>query len=168
MSQAAPPVIQMAGKLAPRDGWAATGCPIARTLEVVGARSAFLILREAFYGATRFEQFVALADISEPIAAARLRELTAEGLLEKVPYRQPGQRTRYEYRLTEMGADLLPTLTAMMAWGNRWLFPDRAHVEFAHAGCGAGVEVELKCDAGHVVSTDELQLEIRKGGRAAE
>ena len=53
-----------------------------------------MILREAFYGATRFEEFVERAGISEPVAAARLRELTAEGLLEKVPYREPGQRTR--------------------------------------------------------------------------
>src|SRR5450756_654759 len=103
MHEATPPVIQMIGPLGRRDGWTNTNteCPVARTLDVVGARSAFLILREALYGSTRFEQFVGRAGISEPVAAARLRELTAEGLLEKIPYREPGQRTRHEYRLTQ-------------------------------------------------------------------
>jgi DNA-binding HxlR family transcriptional regulator len=161
MPESAPPVIQMAGRLEPRDGWVAARCPIARTLDVVGTRSAFLILREAFYGSTRFEQFVALAGISEPIAAARLRELAGEGLLEKVPYREPGRRTRYEYRLTEQGADLLPALAAMMAWGDRWLIPDRVGVQLTHSGCGGEVGVALTCDAGHEVGAGELQLEAR-------
>jgi DNA-binding HxlR family transcriptional regulator len=170
MPEATAPVIQMIGPLGRRDGWANTNteCPMARTLDVVGARSAFLILREALYGSTRFEQFVDRADISEPVAAARLRELTAEGLLEKVPYREPGQRTRHEYRLTEKGADLLPTLAAMMAWGDRWLFPDRARVHLTHAGCGGEVGTVLTCDAGHEVSASELQLEARKRPQAGQ
>lgn len=155
------PVVQMTGRLQSRDG-AAVHCPIAGTLDVVGARSAFLILREAFYGSTRFEQFVTLAGVSEPVAAARLRELAGQGLLEKVPYREPGHRTRHEYRLTEKGADLLPALAAMMAWGDRWLSPDRASVQLAHSGCWGEVGVTLKCDAGHEVGPDELQLEARK------
>ena len=163
-------MIDLIGPLGRRDDWSADQCPMARTLEVVGARSAFLILREALYGSTRFEQFVDRAGISEPVAAARLRELTAEGLLEKVPYRESGQRTRHEYRLTEKGAELLPALAAMMAWGDRWLFPDRARVHLTHAGCGGEVGVALSCGAGHEVGTNELQLEVRKRpqvGRAA-
>ena len=66
------------------------------------------------------------------MVAARLRELTAEGLLEKFPYQEPGQRTRSGYRLTEKGSDLLPVLVAMMRWGDRWLFPDGARVELTH------------------------------------
>jgi DNA-binding HxlR family transcriptional regulator len=162
MSEATPPVIQMIGQLGLRDGWPNAQCPMARTLDVVGARSAFLILREALYGSTRFEQFADRAGISEPVAAARLRELTADGLLEKVPYREPGQRTRHEYRLTEKGADLLPALAAMMAWGDRWLFPGRARVHLTHAGCDGEVGVALSCDAGHEVGASELQLEVRK------
>ena len=97
---------------------------MARTFETSGPRSAYVIMREAFYGATRFEEFVERTGISEPVVAARLRELTDEGLLEKVPYQEPGQRTRSAYRLTEKGSDLLPVLVAMMRWGDRWLFPD--------------------------------------------
>jgi DNA-binding HxlR family transcriptional regulator len=162
MPEATAPAVQMIGPLGRRDGWPNAQCPIARTLDVVGARSAFLILREAFYGSTRFEQFVDRAGISEPVAAARLRELTAEGLLEKVPYREPGQRTRHEYQLTEKGTDLFPALAAMMAWGDRWLFPDRARVHLTHTGCGGEIGTVLTCDAGHEVSASELQLEARK------
>lgn len=162
MPDATTPVIDMIGPLGLRDSRTNAQCPMARTLDVVGTRSAFLILREALYGSTRFEQFVELASISEPVAAARLRELTAEGLLEKVPYREPGQRTRHEYRLTEKGADLLPALASMMAWGDRWLFPDRARVHLTHEGCGGEVGVALTCDAGHEVDPNDLQLEVRK------
>jgi DNA-binding HxlR family transcriptional regulator len=168
MPEATTPVIDLIGPLGRRDSWVADQCPMARTLEVVGARSAFLILREALYGSTRFEQFVDRAGISEPVAAARLRELTAEGLLEKVPYREPGQRTRHEYRLTEKGAELLPALASMMAWGDRWLFPDRARVHLTHAECGGEVGVALTCDAGHAVDAHDLQLEVRKGAKAGQ
>lgn len=154
--------IKMTGALDPRESWNAEACPVARTLEVVGARSAYLILREAFYGTTRFEHFVERVDISEPVAAARLRELTEHGLLEKVPYQEPGQRTRYEYRLTEKGDDLLPVLVAMMRWGDRWGFEDGARVELRHADCGHQVEVALRCDAGHDVTPDEIELAVRK------
>jgi DNA-binding HxlR family transcriptional regulator len=154
--------IQLTGHLEPRDGWIiGDGCPIARTLEVLGTRSAFLILREAFYGATRFEQFVERARVSEPVAAARLKELHAHGLLERIPYREPGRRTRQEYRLTDKGAELLPLLVAMMQWGDRWQFDDGARVELSHAGCGATVGTVLRCTHGHDVAAGHLQLRRR-------
>src|SRR5580692_10930856 len=128
--------IRMTGVLDPRSGWEATRCPIGRTLEVVGTRSAFLLLREAFYGTTRFDDFAARVGISEPVAAARLRELVAEGLLEREPYQEPGQRTRVAYRLTDKGAELLPVVVALMQWGDRWLQPDGAPVVLRHRECG--------------------------------
>ena len=117
-----------------------------------------MILREAFYGATRFEEFVERTGMSEPVVAARLRELRAEGLLEKVPYQEPGQRTRSGYRLTEKGGDLLPLLVAMMRWGDQWMFPEGARVELTHTDCGSPVHAELQCEAGHGVAPDELDL----------
>ena len=83
-------VIQMTGELDPRSGWSAKRCTVARTLDVLSTRSAFLILREAFYGTTRFDDFARRARISEPVAAARLRELVADGLLRQEAYRNPG------------------------------------------------------------------------------
>lgn len=148
----------MTGSLEPRSGWEARRCSLARALEVVSTRSAFLLLREAFYGTSRFDDFAARAGVSEPVAAARLKELVAHGLLTRAPYREPGQRTRYAYRLTEMGADLLPALAALMQWGDRWLADDGGPVRLRHAGCGSSVHAQLRCDAGHEVGLGELEL----------
>jgi DNA-binding HxlR family transcriptional regulator len=151
--------VRLTGPLDPREGWAATRCPIARAMEVVGTRSAFLLLREAFYGTTRFDDFAERVGISEPVAAARLRELVEEGLLEREPYQQPGQRTRMQYRLTDKGAELFPALTALMQWGDRWLGP--AGVELRHRDCGAGVRAELRCTEGHQLAVEDLDLVAR-------
>ncbi|MEA2158945.1 MAG: hypothetical protein QOD66_1325 [Solirubrobacteraceae bacterium] len=151
-------VIQMTGALDPRSGWSATRCTVAGTLDVISTRSAFLILREAFYGTTRFDDFAVRARVSEPVAAARLRELVAEGLLRQEAYQEPGQRTRYEYRLTEKGADLLPAIVALKQWGDRWLDEDGGPVQLLHRGCGEHARVELRCAAGHAVTAGELDL----------
>jgi DNA-binding HxlR family transcriptional regulator len=153
--------IRMTGALDPRGAWAADRCTIAKALDVVSTRSAFLILREAFYGTTRFDDFAARARISEPVAAARLRELVKEGLLERADYREPGQRTRQRYRLTAKGADLFPALAALMQWGDRWLDNRGGPVELRHRDCGEPVAVELRCAAGHVIGTNELDLARR-------
>ena len=152
------PVVRMTGVLDPRGAWSADRCSIARTLGVVGTRSAFLLLREAFYGARRFDEFAARAGISEPVAAARLRELVEAGLLEREDYREPGQRTRKAYRLTEKGADLFPVLVALMQWGDRWLDDDGGPVALRHRDCGERVGVEVRCAAGHEVEPAELDL----------
>ena len=150
--------IRLTGALEPRGGWAADRCSIAAALEVVATRSAFLILREAFYGTTRFDDFAERVGISEPVTAARLRELVAEGLLERESYREPGQRSRQQYRLTAKGQELLPALVALMQWGDRWLDEDGAPVELRHSGCGERVGVELRCAADHRVEAGELEL----------
>jgi len=153
--------IRMTGALDPRGAWAADRCTIAKALDVVSTRCAFLILREAFYGTTRFDDFAARARISEPVAAARLRELVQEGLLEREDYREPRQRTRQRYRLTAKGADLFPALAALMQWGDRWLDNRGGPVELRHRDCGEPVAVELRCAAGHVIGTNELDLARR-------
>jgi DNA-binding HxlR family transcriptional regulator len=151
-------VIQMTGELEPRGGWRADRCTVARSLEVVSTRSAFLILREAFYGTTRFDEFVERAQLSEPVAAARLRELVDEGLLQREAYREPGQRTRQRYRLTDKGADLFPVLAALMQWGDRWLDGGDGPVQLRHRECGHRAEVQVRCTAGHQLSAGELEL----------
>ena len=152
--------IHMTGKLEPRESWPAPGdhCPIARTFGTIGTKSALVILREAFYGATRYEEFVERTGLSEPAVAARLRELSDEGLLEKFPYQEAGQRARSAYRLTEKGGELMPVLVAMMRWGDRWLFPHGARVEVKHTDCGSPVHAMLRCEEGHDVTLDELDL----------
>jgi DNA-binding HxlR family transcriptional regulator len=144
-------VIRMTGELDPRGSWTATRCSLARAAEVIHTRSALLVMREAFYGATRFEEFAERTGLSEPVASARLRELVEAGMLRRVPYREPGARTRDGYALTPMGADFLPALVALMQWGDRWLQPDGGPIELRHDDCGAPVAAELRCGNGHAV-----------------
>ncbi|HEX3946814.1 MAG TPA: helix-turn-helix domain-containing protein, partial [Acidimicrobiales bacterium] len=153
---ASPGTVRLTGALDPRSGWTAERCLIGRTFDVVGTRSALLLLREAFYGTTRFDDFAERVGISEPVAAARLRELVDEGLLVREPYREPGQRTRMQYRLTEKGADLFPALVALMQWGDRWLGPGRLALD--HRDCGEPVRAELRCAADHRVPVEEIDL----------
>jgi DNA-binding HxlR family transcriptional regulator len=96
------------------------GASLAQALDVIGNRSALLILREALCGATRFGEFAQRAGMSEPVTAARLRELVSHGLLEREDYRRPGHRTRQRYRLTTKGTELLPTIVALTQWSDRW------------------------------------------------
>jgi DNA-binding HxlR family transcriptional regulator len=159
--------VQLSGPLNPRDRWKASACSLARALDVVSSRSALLILREAFYGTTRFDDFAERVGISEPVAAARLRELVDDGLLEREPYRVAGQRTRMAYRLTDKGAELLPVLVALMQWGDRWLQPEGAPVELRHAGCDEVVHAELRCAAGHQASPGDLALAAGPGRAAS-
>lgn len=158
--------LNLTGALDPREGWDADRCSIARALEIVSTRSAFLILREAFYGTTRFDDFASRVGISEPVAAARLRELVDEGLLEREPYREPGQRTRHRYRLTTKGADLLPALVALMQWGDRWVGSRGGPITLRHHDCGEPVHAELRCAAGHLTGAGELDVTVSRHQRA--
>ncbi len=164
MAERVPGTVSLAGVLARRDEWSAEPCSIAGALEALSTRSAFLILREAFYGAARFDEFVARVQISEAAAAARLRELVDGGLLSREPYRDPGQRTRHGYRLTAKGADLFPVLVALMQWGDRWREDGTGPVELSHAGCGGRVGVELRCADGHAVEPSDLVLSAVAAG----
>ena len=99
------------GPLADRDAWSAIGkCPIEKTMGLVGTKSAMLIMREAFYGTTRFDDFARRVGITKAATSARLSELVDAGLLEKQPYREPGQRVRDEYVLTEAGTEFMPVV----------------------------------------------------------
>ena len=151
--------LRMTGSLEPRDGWSAgASCTIAKSVELLSTRSAFLLIREAFYGATRFEEFVRRAELTEATTSTRLHELVEHGLLELQPYQEPGQRTRHRYRLTEKGADLFPVIVSLMQWGNRWLSDTGGPAELLHRGCGAAVGTELRCEHGHTVELADLDL----------
>lgn len=146
--------LQRAGGLAERTGPLGDRCPIDRTMQVVGNRTSILLLREAFYGATRFDELVRRVGVTEAVASQRLRELVTAGILVKRPYREPGQRTRNEYVLTDAGHDLLPSLLALGRWGERHI--PGGGPRLTHAECGAPVAVEARCAEGHVVPEDEI------------
>lgn len=128
-------------------------------MAVVGTKTAMLVMREAYYGTTRFDDFATRVGVTEAAAAARLRDLVAAGLLEKQPYQDPGQRTRFEYVLTEAGSDLLPVVLGLFEWGKKHV-PNRTRMEPAHHGCGASAHVEIRCEKGHSVGLDDLALRV--------
>ena len=152
--------LRMIGVLDPRSGWEARHCSVVKALDVIGTKTAILLLREAFYGTTRFDDFAERIGASQAVTATRLRELLDAGLLIKEPYREPGQRTRERYRLTAKGHDLLPVLVALMQWGDRWE-NDGRRVALRHADCGADVHAELRCSKGHEIGRNELELALR-------
>jgi DNA-binding HxlR family transcriptional regulator len=157
-----PTAVRMTGRLDPRSGWEASGCTIAKTLDLLSTRTSFLLLREAFYGTDRFDDFATRVGISPPVCAARLKELVADGLLAREDYQEPGQRTRQAYVLTEKGAALLPVLVALMDWGNRYEDDHGGPVELRHHGrCDQPVHAELRCAAGHRVDLGHLDLAER-------
>ena len=108
------------GVLADREAWSAVGqCSIEQTMSVLGTKSAMLIMREAYYGTTRFDDFARRVGITKAAASARLSELVDLGMLTRRPYREAGQRTRDEYVLTEAGVDFMPVVWAMFQWGQQ-------------------------------------------------
>ena len=154
------PLLQ--GALADRDTWTAVGhCSIEKTMSALGTKSAMLIMREAYYGTTRFDDFAQRVGITKAAAAARLAELVDLGLLRRQPYREPGQRTRDEYVLTEAGIDFMPVVWAMFQWGQRHL-PTQHRLRLTHLNCGADATVEVRCAEGHPVPPDELGVELTK------
>jgi len=143
-----------------RTHYRASNCSIARTLEVVGEKWTLLILRESFYGSTRFEQFHRVLQCPRNLLSERLTKLVDEGILERSEYREPGSRARNEYRLTDEGRELAAALLALRQWGDRHKAdPDGPPVVTRHIGCGKHVHVALVCDSGHVIdSIDEVEM----------
>ena len=130
--------------------YSAANCSIARTLGVVGEKWTLLILREAFYGVRRFDDFHTALGCARNLLASRLKTLVVHGLLERVGYTDERGRGRHEYKLTDKGRDLFPVVVALMQWGDRWTADEAGPaVQMFHRECGAPVTAELTCGAGH-------------------
>jgi DNA-binding HxlR family transcriptional regulator len=154
--------MKLSGRLADRDRWtAADWCPMEHALQLIGTHSAMVLLREAFFGGRRFDELARRAGVTEQIAAKRLRQLLDAGLLEKRPYQEPGQRTRYEYVLTERGRNLYPVLISLIEFGTL-LQGESSAMELVHEGCGAAVVPQVRCTAGHDVSPADALIRVPK------
>src|SRR4051812_46390183 len=111
-------------------------------MEILGERWTFLILRECFYGVRRFSDMQRNLGIARNILSLRLQSLVAAGVLERSPYQE--DPPRFEYRLTEVGRDLYPSIVALMRWGDRHLMDDPP-VILRHNVCGHAAEPLLVC-----------------------
>jgi DNA-binding HxlR family transcriptional regulator len=129
-------------------------CAIGAAVALFGERPTFLVLREVFNGVRRFADMQRRTGMPRQVLSDRLSRLVSEGLLRKVPYQESGQRSRYEYRLTDKGLDLYPVLVAMMEWGNRYAVGSAGpQVLLRHRDCGEPVQLQLSCQAGHVLGS---------------
>jgi DNA-binding HxlR family transcriptional regulator len=119
-------------------------CSISRSLAVLGDRWTLVVLKQAFAGTRRFDEFQRTLGISRSRLADRLERLVDQGLLERREYFD--RRTRHEYRLTEKGRAVYPVLMALRTWGDTYAAPDGPPLEYRHKGCSGQVEVSLTCD----------------------
>lgn len=123
-------------------------CSIGRTMEILGERWTFLILREAFYGVRRFSEMQRNLGIARNILSTRLQTLVGAGILQRVRYQEEPER--YEYRLTEAGRDLYPAIVALMRWGDRQLQSETGPpVILRHNPCGHEADPILVCSHCH-------------------
>lgn len=120
-------------------------CSVAQCLEAVGEWWSMLIVRDAFLGVTRFDDFQQRLGISRNILNQRLGHLVEHGVLRRIRYSE--HPPRHEYRLTAKGRDLWPVLTAMRQWGDAYAAPDGPPVQLVHHGCGEITDAVMTCSS---------------------
>jgi DNA-binding HxlR family transcriptional regulator len=149
-----------------RTSFADMRCSLARGLELIGDWWSPLIIRDLFLGVTRFDELVEDLGISRNLLTRRLKALAANGIIERIAYRE--RPARYEYRLSEAGRDLVPAIIALTAWGDRWARPrEGSPVLFVHHGCGRQFEPRVSCSAcGMPFDAADVQAVPGPGGAA--
>jgi DNA-binding HxlR family transcriptional regulator len=140
-------------------------CSIARSLEVIGDWWTPLIIRDLYYGISRFDDLVEDLTISRNLLSARLTHLVKHGIVYRRPYSE--HPARHEYLLTDSGRELMPVLTALMGWGDRWATPEGGPpVVLEHRSCGHRFTPVVSCDAcGEPVRPGEFDALPGPGGR---
>jgi DNA-binding HxlR family transcriptional regulator len=114
-------------------------CSMARAMEVVGDRWSILILREAYYGVKRFDEFEYYVGVAPNILSSRLKKFVDAGVMTRIPL--PEHSGRYEYQLTEKGRDFFPAYLALKKWGDDWLAePEGPQVVFRDRAAGREIK----------------------------
>ncbi|HEX3825860.1 MAG TPA: helix-turn-helix domain-containing protein [Sporichthyaceae bacterium] len=140
-------------------------CSVAQCLEVVGEWWSLLIVRDAFLGVRRFDDFQARLGISRSVLNQRLTRLVEQGVLDRVRYQEHPPRD--EYRLTDKGRDLWGVVTVMRQWGDKWAAPDGPPIEVVHKACGHLSEARFTCShCGEAVGPRSMQAVVGPGGGA--
>ncbi len=138
-------------------------CSIARTLEVIGDRWTMLVVRDAFLGVRRFDEFQRSLGIARNVLTDRLARLVADGILQRRRYQErPG---RFEYSLTPAGLDLWPVLIGLLTWGDKHR-PEEAGPPrlMWHRGCGGAITARATCAAcGAPLPPTEIETELGPG-----
>jgi DNA-binding HxlR family transcriptional regulator len=129
-----------------RTSFAGMNCSVAGALEILGEWWTMLIVRDAFMGVRRFEDFQRRLGIARNVLTTRLQKLVAAGILERRRYQERPER--FEYRLTAKGIELYPILVSLMQWGDRWAPAETKGppVVLIHRECGHESRPHLVCD----------------------
>jgi DNA-binding HxlR family transcriptional regulator len=138
-------------------------CPVARTVARVGDAWTLMVLRELFLGVRRFEEIRGHTGMSPQLLARRLRELTADAIIARRIYQN--RPKRFEFVLTEKGADLWPVIVALKRWGDRWakLKFEKPLISLTHRACGNVVEPSLTCpDCGEPLDVRGVMAHMSK------
>ncbi|MGF6904758.1 winged helix-turn-helix transcriptional regulator [Paraburkholderia sp. GAS348] len=133
-------------------------CPMARSVNIIGEWGSLMIIREAFVGVTRFDDFQKRLGMSRNLLTARLKTLVAGGVFERRPVSSNGRRL--EYVLTPMGEDLLTTIVALRQWGDRWLFAPAPHPnDMVDITDGSRLEdLKIRSTSGRAVPRKDIRL----------
>jgi DNA-binding HxlR family transcriptional regulator len=147
-------------QLADRTRWLPELCSIAKLLDLLSTKTTFLVLRECFYGTTRFDDFIDRVPTTAPALSRALKQLESAQIVTRVPYREPGTRARDEYRLTPAGEELLPVVMSLAQWGNAHLQNGSSPMSFVDARTGQPVRVCVTPDS-DLTETHSSDIEIR-------
>ena len=135
-------------------------CSIERSVEVLGERWTFLILREAFSGLTRFSEFRSALGIAPDVLSERLNTLVKRGVMTRQPYQEPGSRPRDAYELTHAGRDLLVVLGSLQQWGDTYLpRPSGPTVVRRTSGTNRPLHVAFVDERGREVALTDVTFE---------
>jgi DNA-binding HxlR family transcriptional regulator len=132
-------------------------CSIARSLQVLGERWTLLVVREAFFGTTKFADFRDALGVAPDILSARLKVLVDAGVLERRAYREPGRRERHSYHLTAAGQKLRVVLAALQQWGDEYCPSELGPSVFLETPEGGPAHVGFVDPSGAEVAPDEVQ-----------
>jgi DNA-binding HxlR family transcriptional regulator len=136
--------MELEKRLRDRQLWSiGDGCSMSKVLELLSTKTTFQVVRELFFGTTRFEDFVERIATSAPAVSRALKQLEIAQIVARVPYQEPGRRVRDEYRLTEAGEDFLPVFMALVRWGDTYLQDRPAPLSFVDADTGQALEVRV-------------------------
>jgi DNA-binding HxlR family transcriptional regulator len=140
-------------------------CSIARAADIIGDGWTLLILRELFWGSSRYEQLAENTGIATNILAARLRKLIKNEIVKKTVVAEDARR--FDYALTKKGLDLFPVLMVVMGWGDRWSCGDRGPlIELRHSTCGKKTKAGVICSAcGETLTPEDIHTKFSSAYR---
>ncbi|SEH02978.1 DNA-binding transcriptional regulator, HxlR family [Nonomuraea solani] len=153
-------------RLRDRDAWSiGDGCSAGRVLDLLSTKTVFLVIRECFYGTTRFDDFVTRIGTTAPAVSRALKQLESAQIVARAPYQEPRRRARDEYRLTAAGEDLLPVFLSLLQWGDKYLQEGRPPLSFVETSTGRALRVRVTADPTPETTSDDIEIQLNPAWR---